>query len=104
MVNVCDQVVERSSKILTQRSKAGASEHITIEELQNVHRFMEILNSETSAMTGKTITGNCHDLREASLVTGSTSSSAFDFRLTLMATVGEYRQSIFLTHYFASEL
>ena len=57
LVNVCDQVVERSSKILTQRSKAGASEHITILELQQVFRFMEILNSETSAMTGKPITG-----------------------------------------------
>ena len=57
LVNVCDQVVERSSKILTQRSKAGASEHITIQELQSVYRFMEILNAETSAMTGKTITG-----------------------------------------------
>ena len=57
LVNVCDQVVERSSKILTQRSKSGASEHITIKELQSMSRFMEILNSETLAMTGKTITG-----------------------------------------------
>jgi len=57
LVNVCDQVVERSSKILTQRSKPGASDHITVQELQDISLFTEILNAETHAMTGKTITG-----------------------------------------------
>ena len=57
LVNVCDQVVERSSKILTQRSKPGASDHITVQELQDISLFSDILNAETHAMTGKTITG-----------------------------------------------
>ena len=57
LVNVCDQVVERSLQILTQRSKPGASDHITVQELQEISLFIEILNAETHAMTGKTITG-----------------------------------------------
>ena len=57
LINVCDQVVERSSKILTQRSKTGASKHITVDELGKMTQFVDILNKETVAMTGKTITG-----------------------------------------------
>ena len=57
LVNVCDQVVERSSKILTQRSKAEAAKLVTVEELRYMDNFVQILHQETLAMTDKNITG-----------------------------------------------
>ena len=60
MINVCDQVVERSSKILAQRSKSVAAKLITTKELKDLGKLIDILAAETLAMTGKMSAGN-HD-------------------------------------------
>jgi hypothetical protein len=66
LINVCDQVVERSSKILAQRSKSVAAKLITTKELKDLGRLIDILAAETFAMTGKvslgTILAKSYDL------------------------------------------
>ena len=57
MINVCDQVVERSSKILAQRSKSVAAKLITTKELKDLGKLIDILAAETLAMTGKMSAG-----------------------------------------------
>ena len=57
LINVCDQVVERSSKILAQRSKSVAAKLITTKELKDLGRLIDILAAETFAMTGKVSLG-----------------------------------------------
>ena len=43
LINVCDQVIERSSKILAQRSKQLASKLITTKELKDLGKLVDIL-------------------------------------------------------------
>lgn len=57
MINVFDQVVERSSKILAQRSKSVAAKLITTKELKDLGKLIDILAAETQAMTGKVSAG-----------------------------------------------
>ena len=53
LINVCDQVVERSSKFLTQRAKPNPAKLITTSELCSMAHLVELLNKETQLMTGK---------------------------------------------------
>jgi hypothetical protein len=57
LINVSDQVVERSSKILAQRSKSAAAKLITTKELKDLGKLTDILAAETLAMTGKSSSG-----------------------------------------------
>jgi hypothetical protein len=57
LINVCDQVIERSSKILAQRSKSVAAKLITTKELKDLGKLIDILAAETLVMTGKTSSG-----------------------------------------------
>ena len=50
-------MIERSSKILAQRSKSVAAKLITTKELKDLGKLIDILAAETLAMTGKTSSG-----------------------------------------------
>ena len=57
LVNVCDQVVERISKILSLRSKESARKLISTKELHDLAGFADILTEETIYMTGRISSG-----------------------------------------------
>ncbi len=62
LINVCDQVVERSSKILTQRCRSNAAKLLTTEELCSMAKLVELLNKESLKMTGRVSSGNFQNL------------------------------------------
>ena len=57
LINVCDQVVERSSKFLTQRARPGSNKLITTEELCSMSHLVELLNRESLRMTDRVSSG-----------------------------------------------
>ena len=57
MINVCDQVVERSSKFLTQRARPGSNKLITTEELCSMAHLVELLNRQSLRMTDRVSSG-----------------------------------------------
>ena len=57
LINVCDQVVERSSKFLTQRSRPNSAKLITTSELCSMANLVELLNKESLRMTDRVIPG-----------------------------------------------
>ena len=57
LINVCDQVVERSSKFLTQRSRPNSAKLITTSELCSMANLVELLNKESVRMTERVMPG-----------------------------------------------
>ena len=57
LINVCDQVVERSSKFLTQRSRPNSAILITTSELCSMANLVELLNKESVRMTERVMPG-----------------------------------------------
>jgi len=57
LINVCDQVVERSSKFLTQRSRPNSAKLITTSELCSMANLVELLNKESLRMTDRVMPG-----------------------------------------------
>jgi len=57
LINVCDQVVERSSKFLTQRARPGSNKLITTEELCSMAHLVELLNRQSLRMTDRVSSG-----------------------------------------------
>ena len=57
LINVCDQVVERTSKCLMQRSRINSVQIITIEELCSMANIVALLNQESLRMTSRVSNG-----------------------------------------------
>ena len=57
LINVCDQVVERTSKCLTQRSRPNIAQIITIDELCSMAKIVDLLNQESMRMTNRVSNG-----------------------------------------------
>lgn len=57
LINVCDQVADRSSKYLTQRSKQNSAKLITTTELCKMGNLVELFGHESTRMTGKVSSG-----------------------------------------------
>ena len=57
LINVCDQVVERTSKCLMQRSRINTAQIITIEELCSMANIVDLLNQESLRMTSRVSNG-----------------------------------------------
>ena len=68
LVNVCDQIVERSSKYLSQRAKSNLIKLITTTELVSMGVLVDILNKESLRLTDRFSHGLAISLRTQNLL------------------------------------
>ena len=59
LINVCEQMHERTAKLLTQRSKASncKGQQMTTQELTNLGLLVSIFGEETQALAGRQCSG-----------------------------------------------